>query len=317
MDNHEIHINRCLALAKKAIGFVAPNPLVGSVIVKDGAVVAEGYHQSFGKSHAEINAIANLPEGILPKDCILYVNLEPCNHQGKTPPCSHAIVNAGFKHVVVGMVDPNKQVNGSGIDYLEANGVKVTKNVLQPECLFSNRRFVLFQKESRPYIILKWAESEDGYIGKEGERIEISHWDAQKINHQWRSQEAAILIGKNTYLSDQPKLDARHWDNNDPSKWLIWGASEIPKLHNSWNVWNNSNLPSLLESMKNKNLQSVIVEGGQKLLNSFLDAGLYDEIRVIKSKHVQMGSGIKAPQRPALNYEMKELSKDTIFTGIK
>jgi len=317
LDKHEFYIDRCLELAQKSLGFTAPNPLVGSVIIKDGKIVAEGCHQEFGKPHAEVNAIANLPTDIEAKDCTLYVNLEPCNHQGKTPPCSEAIVKAGIRKVVIGTRDPHSKVDGSGIKYLKDNGIDIVEGVLSEKCAFVNRRFNTFHKKKRPYVILKWAESLDGFMGKPGERIQISAIDSQKLNHKWRSEEAAILIGKNTYLTDLPKLDARLWNNNNPAKFLLWGNSDFRLNLDSWNVWKNSNINDLLIHMHNEQVQSAIVEGGRKVLNAFISSDLYDEIRIIKSREVVMGAGIKAPKSPNLNYHIKSLNKDDVLEGIR
>ncbi|MBL7917041.1 MAG: bifunctional diaminohydroxyphosphoribosylaminopyrimidine deaminase/5-amino-6-(5-phosphoribosylamino)uracil reductase RibD, partial [Bacteroidia bacterium] len=207
MNNlNESFILRTLTLAQKGLGAVSPNPLVGCAIVKDGEIVAEGYHQKFGEAHAEVNAINNLPKDINPADCTLYVNLEPCSHQGKTPPCADLIISKGFKKVVIANMDTNPLVGGKGIEKLRTAGIEVITGVCEQEAKFLNRRFFTFHEKKRPYIILKWAQTADGFISKlpvpaDRNKNLISGEASRKLVHQMRAEEDAILVGKNTVIN--------------------------------------------------------------------------------------------------------------------
>jgi diaminohydroxyphosphoribosylaminopyrimidine deaminase/5-amino-6-(5-phosphoribosylamino)uracil reductase len=289
--------------------------MVGCLIVFNNNIVSEGFHQAFGGPHAEIEALKNLPSHIPISECVVYVNLEPCNHFGKTPPCSQALVKAGVKKVVVGMQDPFAQVNGSGLAYLRENGVEVISNVQTKECELLNRRFTTFHKQKRPYIILKWAQCANGFIGIKDEQTKISHWDAQQMLHLWRGQEAAIAIGKNTFLTDNPKLDTRHWPGKNPSKHVFWGNSPVPN-NTDFNVISGTNPKEWMNHLYTANIQSVLIEGGAQILNAFIDNNLFDEVRIIKSKTTALKNGIAAPVAPVLDYKITELIQDDIWEGL-
>jgi len=229
----EFYMARCLQLAKNGFGKVAPNPMVGSVIVCDGKIIGEGYHQKCGEAHAEVNAIASVIDQSLLKHSTLYVNLEPCSHHGKTPPCSDLMIEKGIPHVVVGSTDPHALVNGTGLDRLRKAGIKVQTGVLEKECDILNKRFFTFHKKQRPYIILKWAQSADGFIDKERKEGEqgvnwITAPSTKKITHLWRSQEAAILVGTNTALIDNPELSTRAVTGKNPIRVLIDRELKVP-----------------------------------------------------------------------------------------
>lgn len=322
MDVDDKYMKRSLNLAIKGLGNVAPNPLVGCVIVHNGKIIGEGYHQKFGEAHAEIKAIDSVKNKKLLKDSTLYVTLEPCAHYGKTPPCSDAIVAHGIKRVVIGSVDPNPLVKGKGIAKLMRNGCNVVVGVLEKECMDLNKRFFTFYREKRPYIILKWAMTKDGYMDKrrikEEKPLKITGKEADKLSHKWRSEEHAIMVGTNTAIMDDPTLTTRLVKGHSPIRILLDRALVIPpssqifnnfasvivlntrKSAKSANVewvktkFKGNQLDAILEELYNRDIQSVIVEGGAKLLRSFIGQGLWDEARVFTSGK-KIEKGIKAP----------------------
>lgn len=326
MNNlNESFILRTLALAQKGLGSVSPNPLVGCVIVKDGIVISEGFHQKYGQAHAEVNAINNLPKDINPADCTLYVNLEPCSHQGKTPPCADLIINKGFKKVVIANIDTNPLVGGKGIEKLRTAGIEVTTGVCEQEAKFLNRRFFTFHEKKRPYIILKWAQTADGFISKlpaPADRKEniISGEASQKLVHQMRAEEDAILVGKNTVINDNPELTTRLADGknpirivlaedlktdgfykifNDAAKTMVFNSSlEMTEGNVHWiKLARNSNyLNNVLTHLHKLGIGSVLVEGGLITLQSFINEGLWDEMRVFVNGNLIFCEGIKAPK---------------------
>jgi len=320
VDKDEAYMHRCLQLAKLGAGNVAPNPMVGAVLVYNDKIIAEGYHKEFGQSHAEVNCINNVPvenrESI--EQSTLYVSLEPCSHFGKTPPCCDLIIKNKIKRVVIGCQDANKEVDGEGIKKLQDAGIETILGVLEKESKELNKRFFTFHQKQRPYIILKWAESADGKIGKGNERILISNDYTNRLVHKWRSEEAAILIGTNTALIDDPSLTTRSWKGNNPIRLVIDMDLKLPhhlkvfnketktiifnKLKNEeddnltyYKVDEINMLQQISEALYEFDINSIIVEGGAKLLQSFIDAGLWDEVRIIKSDSSITGKGIAAP----------------------
>jgi diaminohydroxyphosphoribosylaminopyrimidine deaminase/5-amino-6-(5-phosphoribosylamino)uracil reductase len=207
--NHEFYINRCIELAKKALGNTYPNPLVGSVIVYNNKIIGEGFHQKAGEPHAEINAINSVKDVTLLKESTIYVSLEPCSHFGKTPPCANKIVETGFKKVVIGTLDSNEKVNGKGKKILEDAGIEVVSGVLEKECQDLNKRFFTYHQKQRPFVILKWAQSQDGFLDKDFKPTQIGNPLTKQFVHQLRSQEHAILVGTNTAITDNPSLTSR------------------------------------------------------------------------------------------------------------
>ena len=327
--NEQQYLLRCIQLAKLGQGHVAPNPMVGAVIVHGDQIIGEGWHHKFGSPHAEIDAIKNVAVESLLTASTLFVNLEPCCHEGKTPPCTKYIISKGIPRVVIGMTDPYSEVNGAGIRELQTAGVQVITNVCEAECRDLNKRFITFHRQNRPYIILKWAESADGFIGKENEKITISNLLSQLMVHRWRSEEAGVLVGTKTVLTDNPQLNTRQWFGNQPVRITIDKNNVIPgsayildgkqpsliytlsKQVDSYNVTyekidkDQDLLPYIMKNLYQRNIQSILVEGGAKLLQSFIDAHLYDEVRVFHSP-LLLYSGINAPTLPdgALSEEM-------------
>ncbi len=325
MYTDELYLSRCLELAAKALGNVAPNPLVGSVIVYENRIVGEGYHQEYGKAHAEVNAInqvlTNFSDAseMLAKST-LYVNLEPCSHTGKTPPCSELIIKHRIPKVITGSIDPFASVKGKGIEQLKAAGVEVLSGILEKESDELNKRFFTFHQQQRPYIILKWAESTDGFLAKkEAQRIQISAESAQRLVHKWRAEEQAVLVGTRTASIDNPQLNIRLWQGENPlrvvidmnlklSKNLHLFDKRIPTLIiNSLKTEtdglctyiqvdsDNLLVPQILYQLYLMDIQSLIVEGGAKTLDSFIRLGLWDEARVFTSTKVKLNEGISAP----------------------
>ncbi len=313
-------MQRCIELAKNGMGTVNPNPLVGSLIVYNDRVIGEGWHKKAGGDHAEVMAIKSVENKELLKESTLYVNLEPCSHFGRTPPCADLIVSMGIPEVIIGMKDPFAQVNGAGIKKLEDNGVKVSCGLLEAECLELNKRFLCYHEKKRPYIILKWAQSKDGFIAPKGNQegiYWISSKETKKITHRWRSEEDAILIGRNTLLKDDPELSVRHYDGKNPVRVVLSHSKkgmentklftdEYPALFfyegesdyetdrkRFIGLKNIEDLNELMLRLHEEQIQSIIIEGGAKIHQSFIDQGLWDEARVISGRK-ELENGIKA-----------------------
>ncbi len=322
--NNELLMQRCLELAQKGLGRVKTNPLVGALLVYNDKIIGEGYHEVYGEAHAEVNAIANVKKEHqkLIKDAILYVNLEPCCHHGKTPPCVDLILQHQIKKVVVANVDPNPLVAGQGIEKLRSKGVDVINGVLEKNGKELNKRFFVNFLKKRPFILLKWAESQDGFIATEDrKRTKISADYTKYLVHQWRSEEMAIMVGTNTAQYDNPKLNVRYWAGHNPMRILIDKSCRIDLHNNIFNkefgdtivytaqkmIPDKTNviavqidfdehlLTNILKDLYKKGIASVLIEGGKQLLESFLKQGLWDEARVIKSK-LELQKGIKAPR---------------------
>lgn len=293
----ESYMQRCLELASLGLGRVQPNPMVGAVIVSDELIIGEGWHRQYGDNHAEINAIHSVKNPDLLKNSTLFVNLEPCSHFGKTPPCADAIIQAGIPEVVIGNIDPNSKVNGQGISKLNSAGVNVIVNILEDQCRELNRRFFTFHNLKRPYIILKWAQTSDGFMDierrNEGE-IEsywITNQELRVIVHKWRSEEDAILIGYNTMIHDKPQLTNRLYSGKNPARFVI--NRDVASSSDYYSML-PENLTEAMNVLYSQNIQSLLVEGGRKTLDSFLNAGLWDEARILIGSQ-QWGKGLKAP----------------------
>lgn len=299
-------MRRALQLARGGEGRTAPNPMVGAVVVADGRIIGEGFHRTYGGPHAEVNAIASVKEADrhLLKDATIYVTLEPCSHYGKTPPCSKLIIETGIPRVVVGAPDPNPLVAGRGIRMLREAGVEVTENVLLKECLEINDRFMTAQLNPRPWIQLKWAQSADGFmaaIDSEGnpKPVKFSNALSSVWMHRERARSQAIMVGAHTRLIDRPRLDVRLWAGNNPVK-IECGHHE--------------NLAELMEKVRSQGINSIMIEGGPTLLNSFIKEGLYDEIR-IETAPVALGSGLPAPTLPdRLKMAGREMCRKNLIT---
>ena len=318
MQDHEKYMRRCFDLALLGRGNVSPNPKVGAVIVYNDQIIGEGYHKKYGQSHAEVNAIASVEDKNLLKESTIYVNLEPCCHWGKTPPCANLIIESKIKRCVISNKDINPKVYGGGIKLLQDNGVEVISGVLEEEGLFLNRRFFTNQKENRPYVILKYAQTLDGFIAPEEKGDWISN-EAMKVwVHKQRTEEDAIMVGYNTVLLDNPQLNVRHYSGRNPKRVVY---DKYLTLSKEKNVFDNSqetcilnyvkegreennvflklneNKPFVeqaLERLYEQKICSIVVEGGEKTLNKFLEANLWDEANVIVGEK-NFGKGVKAP----------------------
>jgi diaminohydroxyphosphoribosylaminopyrimidine deaminase/5-amino-6-(5-phosphoribosylamino)uracil reductase len=316
-------MHRCLQLAKEGAGHVAPNPMVGAVLVHESKIIGEGYHKKYGDPHAEVNCLNSVKEeekSLIPQST-LYVSLEPCVHFGKTPPCTDLIIANRIPEVVIGCRDPFSEVNGKGIEKLKAAGVKVIEGVLEKESKQLNKRFFTFHTQHRPYIILKWAETADRKIAANGtERLFISNEQTNRLVHKWRSEEASILIGTNTALSDDPELTTRFWNGPSPVRAVIDTDLRLPP---SLKIFNGKQRTIIFNTVKHEDkedllyyqvtedvdlvhqivnalyqlkIQSVLVEGGARLLQSFIDENLWDEIRIIKNEKLIINNGLAAPE---------------------
>jgi diaminohydroxyphosphoribosylaminopyrimidine deaminase / 5-amino-6-(5-phosphoribosylamino)uracil reductase len=336
MNVHTKYMSRCLQLAKQGACAVAPNPMVGAVMVYEGRIIGEGYHQQYGGPHAEVNCIEsvkNEDKHLIPQ-ATLYVSLEPCAHFGKTPPCSDLIIRNKIPKVVIGCRDPFKEVDGKGIEKLKAAGVEVEIGVLENECRELNKRFFIFHTEHRPYIILKWAQTADGFIATSPQaplqgrgafedstnsKLYISNEYTNHLVHKWRSEEASILVGTNTALLDDPELTNRYWPGPSPVRLVVDMDLSLPqslKLFDRKNktivfnaikheeqanllyyqiTGNVSLVHQVLNALHQLKILSVLVEGGAKLLQSFIDEGLWNEIRVIKNEELIINNGLRAP----------------------
>ena len=328
-------MHRCLELANLGAGQVAPNPMVGSVLVHQERIIGEGYHQQYGQSHAEVNCINSVKENdkILISQSTLYVSLEPCAHFGKTPPCSDLIIRHKIPKVVIGCRDPFKEVNGKGIEKLHKAGIEVQTGVLEDDCRLINKRFFTFHQQNRPYIILKWAQTSDNKMAcNTGERLLISNELTNRVVHQWRSEEAALLIGTNTALLDNPLLNNRLWKGNSPVRLIIDMHLRLPvSLH----IFDQQQKTIIFNSVKHEqegnnlyyqikedenvigqvinacyhlSIQSVLVEGGASLLQSFINENKWDEATIITNDIVSIGEGLSSPDLKQSHF----VKKDTI-----
>jgi diaminohydroxyphosphoribosylaminopyrimidine deaminase/5-amino-6-(5-phosphoribosylamino)uracil reductase len=326
MVKHEKYMQRCIELAELGAGQVSPNPMVGAVVVHNDKIIGEGYHRKYGEGHAEVNAIAQVTGNFensaeLLKQAIIYVSLEPCAHYGKTPPCADLIIKHQIPLVVVGCRDPFEQVDGKGIEKLKAAGIEVITGVLEKECQWLNRRFFTRVQKNRPYIILKWAQTQDSFFAPgDGSQLWITGAESRKLVHKWRSEEDAILVGKNTAAIDNPQLNVRYWEGKSPKRVVIDRRLELNKNLNIFDqsvetfIFNeikfdvegknkyialedfNRYVPQyIVYQLYLQDIQSVIIEGGAHTLQTFIEAGLWDEARIFTGKIV-LENGIKAPQ---------------------
>lgn len=319
--DHNYFMQQCLNLAALGSGKVAPNPMVGSVVVHNGIIIGEGYHEVYGGPHAEVNAINSVKDKSLLAESTIYVNLEPCAHFGKTPPCSDLIIANKIPNVVIGAVDDHELVAGKGIKKLRESGANVTTNVLQEKCLALNKRFYTFHNKKRPFIFLKWAETKDGFISRlnlnqvSPEDNWISGPESKLFVHQMRAEEQAILIGKTTAITDNPALTTRLTEGKSPLRVIVSNTTEglndlqivtddhptlifnreSTKTENNkeW-IQFNGEIKSVLKELKNRNIQSIIIEGGTSILNQFIEQDLWDEAFQITGNKT-FNEGIKAP----------------------
>jgi diaminohydroxyphosphoribosylaminopyrimidine deaminase/5-amino-6-(5-phosphoribosylamino)uracil reductase len=322
LNSPELYVHRCLELARLGAGHVAPNPMVGAVLVHAGRIIGEGYHMQYGQAHAEVNCIASVKEAdraLIPESTI-YVSLEPCAHFGKTPPCADLIIRERIPRVVVGCRDPFPLVDGKGIEKMRAAGISVEVGILEKDCVELNKRFFTFNTQHRPYIILKWAQSMNGKIGGgTSARVLISNEYSNRLVHKWRSEEAAILVGTNTALLDDPALTVRLWKGPDPIRLVIDKDLRLPAslrlfdgrvktvIFNQLRHEEQGNLQyyqlaedsslvhQLVMALYQLKIQSVLVEGGATLLQSFIDEGYWDEARIITNETLQIAGGLASP----------------------
>lgn len=298
----ERYMQRCLQLAALGLGSTTPNPMVGAVIVRDGEIIGEGYHHRCGEAHAEVNAINAVKDKALLKDSTLYVNLEPCAHFGKTPPCADAIIRHGIPKVVIGSIDYHDKVNGAGVRKLRDAGVEVVENVCRDACEELNKRFFTFHRQHRPYVILKWAQTRDGYMDidrSEGNATSywITNYALKVLAHKWRGEEDAILVGWRTMANDRPQLTTREYPGKNPKRFVMQRGDEV--LSELPYTPLPENVKGALDRMYQLNIQSVIVEGGKKTLVRFLEADLWDEARILVGNQL-WGRGLEAPKLPGI-----------------
>ncbi|MFV8342385.1 bifunctional diaminohydroxyphosphoribosylaminopyrimidine deaminase/5-amino-6-(5-phosphoribosylamino)uracil reductase RibD [Flavobacterium sp. XS2P39] len=352
MKRHEKYIKRCIELAKNGLGTTYPNPLVGSVIVYADKIIGEGWHKKAGEPHAEVNAVNSVKDKSLLKKATIYVSLEPCSHFGKTPPCCDLIIQNKIPNVVIGTVDPNIKVAGNGIKKLIEAGIQVTVGVLEAECHELNKRFFTFHEKKRPYIILKWAESQDGFIAPEKilrypeiskqsdtkkKPVWITTVYSRQLVHKWRTEEQAILVGTQTVIDDNPQLNARDWHGNNPIRLIIDQNNRIPE---DSHIFDNQIKTILFSKSKTKiekentifevidfeqniakqiikalyqhQIQSVIIEGGRQTIQTFIDTNLWDEARIFIG-NVQFTAGTKAPILDKNPFEKYSIGNDELI----
>lgn len=348
------YMARCLQLARLGLGLTAPNPMVGAVVVHNNRIIGEGWHRACGGPHAEVHAIATVREQHLLKESTLYCTMEPCNHHGKTPPCTELILASGIPRVVIGQTDPNTEVAGGGAQHLINRGVEVISGVLEDECLSLNKRFNTFHTQKRPYIILKWAQTRDGFVDAERDPASgvkpawITNESCRRLVHKWRTEEQAILAGSRTILLDNPQLNVRAWSGRNPVRitidrttritgenpekpagsattgfkfldrsvpTLVFTTAEKPlgpylpfiRIDPDQPVW-----PQVLNKLYQRDIQSVLVEGGPTLLKSLIDKGLWDEARVFIGAG-WFGHGVKAPELPSSPTHTKKVGNSNLL----
>ncbi|SNR30266.1 bifunctional diaminohydroxyphosphoribosylaminopyrimidine deaminase/5-amino-6-(5-phosphoribosylamino)uracil reductase RibD [Lutibacter flavus] len=343
MKLHEKYIKRCIQLAKNGLGTTYPNPMVGCVIVLNDVIIGEGWHKRAGEPHAEVKAIESVKDKSLLKEATIYVSLEPCSHFGKTPPCANLIVEKGIKNVVIGIFDSNSNVSGKGVKHLKDNGCEVVVGVLESACFDLNKRFFTFHNKKRPFIILKWAETKDGFIDKKRNAGDdnspnwISNQYSQQFVHKMRAEEQAILVGTNTALNDNPSLNVRSWVGENPIRVVLDRTSKIPVDYNLFNgeiktivfsetkhiidsygkviferIDFSENVPSqICEVLYKYEIQSVIIEGGSQTLQGFIDANLWDETFVFVGA-TNFKEGLFAPELKKVPFEVRKISNDTL-----
>lgn len=329
--NHELFMRRCFTLARLGAGNVSPNPMVGAVLVHDGKIIGEGWHQRWGEAHAEVNCLRSVSsenQSYIPYST-LYCNLEPCSHFGKTPPCADLIVEHKIPRVFVSNNDPNPMVAGKGLAKLRYAGIEVIEGVLEDEGTWLNRAFFTWINEGRPRIILKWAQTADGLLGEIDKRTAISGSATSRLVHRWRAESDAILVGTHTAVVDNPRLDSKKYFGKNPLRIVLDIQGKIPARHylldDSTETWvygisasttqfskttfisseDNILIQNILDELKNTRRATLLVEGGANVLNQFLAGGFWDEIRVLESKH-RLGLGVLAPIIPAHEVVLKE-----------
>ena len=329
------YMRRAIELAKLGLGTTSPNPLVGCVIVKDGKIIGEGYHREYGKAHAEVNAVNSVANAQDLKGATVYVTLEPCSHFGKTPPCADMLVRHQVGKVVMAAVDPHPKVNGAGIRRLQDHGIKVEIGLLEADYRLVNRRFFTSLQKHRPFVILKWAQTADGFMARENYDSKwISNPLSRQLVHKWRAEEDAILVGKNTAIYDNPSLTVREWKGRNPKRILIDFNLKVPETHHLFDteaptlifnkqeakvrnhlewilVSDTDDEVQLLRQLHARKITSLIVEGGAKTLEGFINKGLWDEARIFESSQT-FGAGIAAPEIEGNLIDQKDVDGDVL-----
>ncbi len=324
IEIHEKYIRRCIELAKSGLGSVSPNPMVGAVIVHNGKIIGEGFHRKYGEAHAEVNAVNSVKDKTLLKNSKIYVSLEPCAHVGKTPACTDLILREQIPKIYVGSVDPFELVQGKGIRILSNAGRKVVAGILEKECISLNKRFYTFHQKKRPYIILKWAQTLDGYIDSDKKSNNAPSWITNEfcktLVHKWRTEEDAFLVGTNTVIQDNPQLTARNWHGRNPvritidkdclldlKKYKIFDTSAETWVFNAKKDSRQNNIlyikadfsknlvQQIIETLYYHKIQSLVVEGGTETLKSFIEEDLWDEARVFTGNKI-FHAGVKSPE---------------------
>lgn len=336
MTSDEQFMRRCFDLAVNGIGSVSPNPLVGCVVVHNGVVIGEGWHKKYGGPHAEVNAVASVADQTLLPSATVYVNLEPCAHHGKTPPCADMLVERRVKKVVISNFDSNKLVSGKGIEKLRNAGIEVVTGILEAEGRYLNRRFFTYVEKSRPYIILKWAQTSDGFLSRNSQEwFKISNALSQQLVHRWRSEEDAFLVGTQTAATDNPKLNVREWTGRDPLRIVLDRSGRLDSSLHLFDGQQPTICYTTKENAERKNLsfvkidsadfirgvvddlyrrkvQSLVIEGGSETLGLFINSGLWDEARVFRSP-VSLGDGLKGPSLEGEPVSATDVSGDTLL----
>jgi diaminohydroxyphosphoribosylaminopyrimidine deaminase/5-amino-6-(5-phosphoribosylamino)uracil reductase len=341
MTEHALYIQRCIQLAKLGVGYTAPNPMVGSVVVTDGVISGEGYHEQYGQPHAEVNAIRSVNNQDDLQRSTIYVSLEPCSHHGKTPPCADLIISKKIPRVVIGMQDPFAKVNGEGIRKLQEAGIEVITGVEEKACKELNKRFITFHQKKRPYVILKWAETADKKVGLADRPVRISNEQSRLLTHQWRHEEQAIMVGAGTVLCDNPNLTTTAWPGRSPIRIIVDPTGRLA-THTHLNVFDHSvrtivitqnpgatykNVEvliadpalnfadQLLHLLYQQDIQSVLIEGGPRLHRIFLTSGKWDECRIFESPQT-LENGIPATEAP-LGEPITSMIGDNILREFK
>ena len=337
--NHSHYMQRCLELAQLGKGWTAPNPMVGCVIVKNDLIIGEGYHQEFGKAHAEVNAIHSIANIEDLEGATVYVSLEPCTHFGKTPPCADLLVKLGVKTVVIGCRDTNPEVGGKGIERLKRAGIEVIEGILEEECRQLNKRFFTFHEKQRPYVILKWAQTLDGYLDKPRAENEtgvnwISSIETKSLVHKWRGEEQSILVGRNTIINDNPSLTVREYKGKNPVRIVIDSQLQISgdvniyspeaptivfnrirnekKENVEWVKIGETSTKNILDELYKRGIISVFVEGGSRTLQYFIIDNVWDEARVVVGDK-KFGEGVKAPIINRVPVDSYSFGNDKIY----
>ncbi|QWX82564.1 bifunctional diaminohydroxyphosphoribosylaminopyrimidine deaminase/5-amino-6-(5-phosphoribosylamino)uracil reductase RibD [Cellulophaga sp. HaHaR_3_176] len=346
MKIHEFYILRCIQIAQNGLGTTAPNPMVGAVVVHENKIIGEGYTSPYGGAHAEVNAIESVTNKALLKEATIYVTLEPCSHYGKTPPCADLIIKHQIPKVIIGLLDPHEKVAGKGVQKLKDAGCEVSVGILEKECRLHHKRFLTFQEKKRPYIILKWAATADGFIAPNKslrndikEPFWITNAYSKQLVHKWRSEEQAILVGTNTVLEDNPKLDVRNWNGKNPTRIIL---DRSLKTNSSFHVLDKSVKTIVFTEVKDEskhlkgvdyilinfstavalqicnalhklNIQSLFIEGGAQTLQSFIDENLWDEARVFNGVS-SFKTGTKAPTLNVKMISSEQIETDTLKT---